>query len=309
MRRNTDWLAEGKFGMMVHFIPAVSGNTDTERTSELNRLVNGFDIDRFMCWFEDFQADWLIFTLGQNTCYYSCPNAVLDSVAPGHTSDRDLVTEIATRVKGLGKHFIAYLPGDFDSKASEVLRPMFDLDNDSRACFQKPYQDFMRAFSDHLGKLADAWWMDGICVPENKPADWKGFYVSLRSGNPDTLIAPSPCPSFIPMEPNQDYIAGEVYRLKGWRHWGENLDEEPVPLPTSRFVDGVQWHALLPIDESFTPDKEPSGPGYYSDDELVEWINACNSVGGAVTLDMHIHPDSSLYPETIEQVKRVRNRL
>lgn len=309
MGLGTDWMAEGLFGMMVHFIPSPAGETDEAKTQDLNRIVNGFDLERFMGWFEDIGADWLIFTLGQNTCYYNCSNSVLDKIAPGHTSDRDLVTELATRVKALGKHFIAYLPGDFDIAANKKLRPLFNMSDEIRGCFQKPYQDFMQAFSDHLGILADGWWIDGVCLPEDKQVDWDGFFASLRHGNPDTIIAPSPGPVFMPMTDKQDYIAGEVYRLRGWRHWGENLDDEPVPVPDTRYVDGVQWHALFPVDESFTPDPEPRGPGYYSDADLANFLKSCNNAGGAVTIDMHITQDGTLYPQTIEQIKRVRKMI
>ena len=78
---------------------------------DLNRAVDAFDLDRFLQDFQRTGADWLIFTIGQNTSYYASPNATLDRLAgPGHCSQRDLVFEIAQRLR---KRFLDRICGWF----------------------------------------------------------------------------------------------------------------------------------------------------------------------------------------------------
>ena len=102
----TDWMAHGSFGIMVHYLVSPPGESHAERAPAHDQIVNTFDVDGFMDQFAGTGADWLIFTIGQNTGYYNSPNTWLDGVLPGHTSDRDLVLEIATRVHAMGKRFI-----------------------------------------------------------------------------------------------------------------------------------------------------------------------------------------------------------
>ncbi|MBM3477564.1 MAG: hypothetical protein FJX75_30210, partial [Armatimonadetes bacterium] len=90
------WLAEGSYGLMVHYLISPPGDTPEARTAEFDRIVNGFDLDAFIEQFESTGADWLIFTIGQNTGYYCSPNEWLDARLPGHTSRRDLILQIAT---------------------------------------------------------------------------------------------------------------------------------------------------------------------------------------------------------------------
>ena len=115
---DTEWLA-GRYGLMVHYLlPKVYG-PDNEYSEDINELADHFDLDGFMADFDASGADWLIFTIGQNTGFYSSPNSVLDSYAgAGHATRRDLVYEIAQAVKRRGKRFIAYLPCEVNSNLS-----------------------------------------------------------------------------------------------------------------------------------------------------------------------------------------------
>ena len=65
------WL-KGKYGVMVHWL------FPTYKNNDIDSLANAFDIDLFMRDFEATGADWLIFTVGQNTGTYASPNSVID---------------------------------------------------------------------------------------------------------------------------------------------------------------------------------------------------------------------------------------
>ena len=85
----SEWM-KGKYGIMVHWL---TPNFDTTKENksplpekgvfkiDLNEAVNGFNVNRFMKDFDQSGAEWLIFTIGQNTGTYASPNSVIDSLA------------------------------------------------------------------------------------------------------------------------------------------------------------------------------------------------------------------------------------
>src|SRR6185295_15575947 len=100
------WMS-GRWGLMVHWIPPGPAPEKGIYIRDADDAVHTFNVDRFLHQFSGTNADWLIFTIGQNTGFYSSPNNTLDQLAgPGHTSRRDLVLELAQGVNRLGRRFI-----------------------------------------------------------------------------------------------------------------------------------------------------------------------------------------------------------
>ena len=95
-----DWMMQSPYGVMVHWLAPGPAAEKGPYIRDLNRAVDAFQLDRFVQDFQRTGADWLIFTIGQNTSYYASPNPTLDRLAgPGHCSRRDLVLEIAQRLR------------------------------------------------------------------------------------------------------------------------------------------------------------------------------------------------------------------
>ena len=65
MKHRAEWMAEGSYGIMVHYFPTPHGKTPEELTADFNRQIDLFDVDYFIKQFEATKADWLIFTMGQ----------------------------------------------------------------------------------------------------------------------------------------------------------------------------------------------------------------------------------------------------
>ena len=310
-KHRADWMSSGSFGLMVHYLIGPAGNTPEEKTADFNRIVSAFDVPRFVQQFNSTGADWLIFTIGQNTSYYSSPNSFLDARAPGHTSRRDLVLEIATALKASGKWFIAYMPSELAAPADLHEAFGWRTDDPQQAAFQPNYQAFIRAFSLQYGKNCDGWWFDGCYewpVFPSKYFDFAGYIAAARAGNPDAITAFNDgafCVGKIkPVTPLEDYHAGEIHTLVdgqvalGW--WQNN----PKPyLPDSRFVDGVQWHGLLPVDSTFCGPALPDQ--HYDDATLIKLLKAVKSVGGALTFNLPIGRDGVVPEASIAQMQRL----
>jgi hypothetical protein len=325
-----EWMADGTYGLMTHYLIAPPGTTPEERTAAFNKTVDAFDVDFFVKQFEESRADWLIFTIGQNTGYYCSPNVFLDRVAAGHTSKRDLVLELAQRVHKLGKRFIAYLPAEVAGQSDEIKKA-FGWNPADQGEFLKSYLEFVREYSKVLGKSCDGWWFDGCYAPIHKGQwNWQDWCDAARTGNPDAAIAFNDGSFCVgqekPVSPLQDYHAGEVHMLENSKIRFDFMTpakdvyrnekgflrvrgKDPVYyMPKSQYVDGVQWHALVPIDSSFMAPVVPDQ--HYEDDVLIKFLIDCKSVRGAVTLNVPIDTTVGHIPATTAaQVKRLGEAL
>lgn len=325
------WMADGSYGVMVHYLMAPGGETAEAKTAELNRIIDGFDLETFMKQFEDSGADWLIFTIGQNTGYFNSSNSELDRLLPGRTPKRDLVLQIAQRVKAMHKRFIVYLPAPVISPMEKGVQQVFGWDPDKPERFLKGYPKFIRAYSEKLGLLCDGWWFDGCYDWINKGRwDWADWATYARAGNPDSAVALNDGAFCIarekPVSPLQDYHSGEVHMLyKGQIVFGYPAaggfkmsqegkllyEENPSRLymPTSQYIDGVQWHALVPVDSSFNAPTIPYSACHYSDEELLQFIRGCKAVKGAVTLNVPVDITGHIPLESAAQLKRIGQAL
>lgn len=310
-QHRADWLAQGSYGIMVHYLIAPAGDTPLERSAEFSRIVDGFDLDGFIAQFASTGADWLIFTIGQNTGYYCSPNGFLDAALPGHTSERDLVLEIAERLHGLGKRLIAYLPAEVAGQEDDI-KAAFAWNPADQSVFQRRYQEFIADYSRKLGPLCAGWWFDGCYewdVFHNSLYDWPAWIGAARAGNSDAIVAYNDGSFCIgklrPLTPLQDYLSGEVHMLVDGRIKLGHSDDSPLYLPDSRFVEGVQWHALVPVDSTF----EGGAPYHYSDEELFGFVDACKAVGGAVTLNLPIEQSGHVPDASIAQMQRLGRHL
>jgi hypothetical protein len=330
-RENTEehraaWMAGGTYGVMVHYLLSPQGDSPEKRAAEFNRIIDGFDLDAFMETFTASRADWLIFTIGQNTGYWNSSNEVIDRLLPGRTPRRDLVLEIARRIEGLDKHFIVYLPVEVSAQQPEVQQA-FGWNPEDQTAYLERYQQFVRAYSRKLGRLHHGWWFDGwydqITRGKWKAKDW---IDAARAGNLDAIVAFNDGAFCVgrekPVSPLQDYHAGEVHLLWDGKivfdfvpsaeHISFATDggmlirgQEPVLyMPTERFIGGVQWHALVPIDSTFNP-AVPDTYTHYSDADLLRFIRDCRKVGGAVTLNVPIDQQGHIPETTAAQLTRL----
>ena len=297
------WMAEGTFGVMTHYLVKPKGDTPEEKTADLNRTVDRFDLDQFIRQFEETRADWLIFTLGQTTGYLCSPNPYFDAKLPGRTPRRDLALEIARRLEPLGKRLVLYIPSQ--QAADPAIRKALEYGTEGDA---DRYFELLRQYSLKFGRLHHGWWFDS-CSPH---ADeyWHRFLAAVRAGNPDAVVAFSGaefcCGGPInPVCKLADYHAGEIHLLEDGRIRRDFLapgseiivtpdrklrrrgQEARFYLPDGPMIDGVQWHCLLPIDLTFNP-AIPNQFCHYPDKELFAFVRRIKSVGGAITINVPI---------------------
>jgi hypothetical protein len=317
------WMAQGRFGVMTHYLITPKGNTPEEKTADLNRIVNQFDVDRYVAQFQETGADWLIFTLGQGSQYLCSPNSIYDAKLPGHTPKRDILLELAKRLQSLNKRLIVYFPSEAEPAVAQTL-------DSGDGKYPDVYFDFLREYSVRLGKLHHGWWFDA-CGP-HPDEYWNKWLAAVRAGNPDAAIAFSGAEFCCgaPLGPIcrlADYHAGEIHLLEDGKIRRDFLyppgelvvdaacklrkpgQEAKFYLPDGPFVGGVQWHGLLPIDLTFNP-AVPNQYCHYTDKELLQFVQSVKSVGGAVTINVPIDIETGhIAAESHAQLVRLSKSL
>jgi hypothetical protein len=325
---------------MVHWLaPGPSPQFGT-RITDLNKAVDQFNLDGFMADFDRTGADWLIFTIGQNTGYYASPNSIIDMLCgPGHTSKRDLVLEIAKAVKMRGKHFIAYLPCEVRENAPirEGMGWTSELNTD-QAKFQENYLKVIKEWAVRFGKNLDGWWFDGCYdtrpVFLNKYVKWDDWYKAARAGNPDAVITFNDGSyldgRIMPIRPEHDYLSGELLVIADGKIRLGNKDNSKLYMPKAAYVEGTNClnHVLLPIDGYWGHEndrypewanfpykfekptsQEKMPPPVFTDELLSRFMKDYTSMGAAVTLNVCIFQEGRLGEETIDQLNRLQKFL
>ena len=304
------WMAEGTFGMMVHYLPLPPAGSREERQAWVDRTVDAFDLAGFMRQFDETGADWLIFTLTQTNGVLTSANPVVAPQSALLMSRRDLAMEIAQQIQKRGKRFILYVPSDIEP----TLKNQTGIPPDG---YRAWYLSFIRAYSEKFGKLHQGWWFDTCVSLPNE--HWQEWLDACRAGNPDSAVAFSGAEfctggDVMPRCPIEDYHAGEIHVLDGGRIRRDFLapggtftltpdgamqragHTAHYYMPDGQFIGNTQWHCLLPIDMTFNP-AIPERMCRYSDAELFGFVRAVKSVGGAVTINVPINTATGMIPE------------
>ncbi len=280
------WMKDAKWGLFLHYL--VEGE-------EYNRMADSFDVKKFTDQVEQTGADYVVFTLGQNSGYFCSPNATYEQYAgyaPGQRcTKRDLPMEIGRELKKRNIRLILYLSArspQFDPQAMAGLADVEQRPYPAPQEFIKRWSEVIEEWSRRYGTLVSGWWFDGAYRESawedyKKPYNFKTWAAACRAGNPDSMLAFNNGAdidrAFKILSCEQDYTAGEQNRF------GATPEFYP-PYP------GKQWHIASFLGDGWG---NATGPTY-TEDWLIDYVKKVNRQGGVVSIDVQIAGDGTLYP-------------
>lgn len=290
----TDWFSQAKYGVFMHFLPGDDAGLEK---------VARFDVENLGNQLQTLGAGYFVLTLGQNSGYFNCPNATYDRItgyaAGQRCSSRDLPMDLYKALSARDIKLMLYLPCQVPN-ADPRAQKAFGLAQGRRdqpidVEFAHKWAEVIQEWSDRYGERVCGWWFDG-------GYKWVGFneeiakiyQTAVRHGNPNAIVTFNPGVSLVRWTQAEDYTAGE-------------LNEPFDVIPTSRWVDGSQWHALTYVGSQWG-----GRDTRYPADRWARWVAAANAKGGVVTLDMgpnwdpQAGPIGSLASAQVEQVKAIR---
>ena len=293
-RNRAAWLPAAKYGVFVHFLG--SG-------PQWNQKVNSFDVDRFATQMAQARAGYVVFTLGQNSGYYCSPNATYDKYTghrPGERcSRRDLPMELARALKAHGIPLMLYLPSRSPQNDTEAMKGLADVPQMEPAPqeFTHRWSEVIREWSLRYGNKVVGWWFDGSYNTRgwddlSKPYNWNTWAAACRAGNPKSILAFNPGTdlrrAFSRLCRQQDYTAGEQ----------NSFEATPARNPAAA---GLAWHVLGYLGTWWT---KADGPRL-SDAAMIDYVRKVNRQGGAVTIDVHVDPDGTVFKPHLRQLRAI----
>lgn len=292
------WLKEAKYGVFVHYLGG---------GANWNEKVDSFDVEKFASQIVQSGAAYLVFTLGQNSGYYCSPNATYERYAGyeigQRCSTRDLPMEIAGALDAKGIRLMLYLPSRSPQQDKQAMAGLGDVHERQPAPqeFTRKWSDVIAEWSLRYGKKVSGWWFDGSYNRVgwddlSKPYNWNTWAAAVRAGNPISLIAFNPGAdikhAFNKLTDQQDYAAGEQTKF------GATPQSKPAPA-------GLQWQILSHLGTRWA---KADGPRR-TDAWMIDYIRQVHDQGGAVTIDINVAPDGTIYEPHLKQLIAIRKAL
>ncbi|MBN1846219.1 MAG: right-handed parallel beta-helix repeat-containing protein [Sedimentisphaerales bacterium] len=251
-------------------------------------------------------AHYLVLTLGQNSGFMNSPNAAYDRITgyqPGERcSTRDLPLDLHRVLSAKGIKLMLYLPCQVpnrDARAQKAFGiPQGPKDQPIDVAFARKWAEVIYEWSSRYGDKVAGWWFDG-------GYQWVGFndeiadiYAdAVKRGNPQAIVTFNPGVKLIRWTQAEDYTAGEL--------------NEPFDIvPTARWVEGSQWHALTYVGSRWS-----ARDTRYPARRWAEWVSNAVIKEGVVTLDVGPNwnrdegPIGTISPAQMAQLQQVRTAV
>jgi hypothetical protein len=275
---STDWFKDARLGAFMHFLPGDAASF---------AKVDDFDVEAVATQLSEMGAKYLIFTLGQNSGWFNSPNGTYDRVtgyqAGERCARRDLPLDLHRALHAKGIRLMLYLPCQTPNRDPRAQQA-FGLkqgphDQPIDIAFAKRWAEVIQEWSNRYGDAISGWWFDG-------GYDRVGFNEAIariyaraaKQGNSQAIVTFNPGVRLVRHTQAEDYTAGEL--------------TEPFSLvPTSRWVDGSQWHALTYLGSAWGR-RDVRHPT----DRWRQWFQRVAEQGGVITLDMGPNWDPEVGP-------------
>jgi hypothetical protein len=315
----TDWFHDARWGVMTHYLGAPpSSPGGAELTAEAwNRQVDGFDVNRFADQIASTGAQYLLFTIGQNSGHYCSPNATYDRIVgirPSKCAHRDLIADLAKALSARKIRLMVYLPSGAPG-ADWVARKKLGWHSGKRdrwqlpgepvggrlAAFQRNWEAVIREWSVRWGRGVAGWWVDGCYFADqmyrfDDEPNFASFARAMKAGNPQAIVAFNPGVKIpvIAHTKYDDYSAGEVNRPQL---------STAIDAAQGRWLacEGckVQFHILSFLGTSWCKGERPQLP----DEQIVACTRKMAAKGGVITYDVPIDRSGLIPPPFVEQLR------
>jgi dienelactone hydrolase len=294
---DTDWFRDSKYGVFMHFLPADANGL---------ALVERFDVESLANQLERAGARYFVLTLGQNSGYFNAPNAAYDRFtgygAGERCAKRDLPLALYEALHAKAIKLMLYLPCQVpnqDARAQKAFGlPAGNRDQPLNLEFAAKWAQVIQEWADRYGDKVAGWWFDGGYEHIHfNEAIARAYAQAARHGNAKAIVTFNPGVKVIHYTQAEDYTAGE-------------LNEPFDYVPTSRWFEGSQWHALTFLGSSWGRRNTR-----YSGEQWAAWVSAVAAKGGVVTLDAgpnydpQAGPIGSIAPEQLKQLEAIKTTL
>ena len=316
LRSSTDWMAEGKYGLFVHYSPLIwplYGNT--RACDNWQWGVELFDVEAFADAVEQTGAAWVLFTVNHRLSYYPFPSKVIDRILPGRTCKRDLIMEIADALAKKNIRLTLYFQYGRDDTQWHKAVGMMDRDptrwfENEIAIATQISQRYGRKVSG-VGTYIDR----GTTSYYQFDFPWERFVRALKSGNPDGVVGISnnsyPRVSWFSDLAAQD--SGKAFNPAPPKEWfAEGGPYEG--LRATWFINLDAWVPREPYNGIIRPNSSSKGGPQHKTAKYVEYFRKMAEANVPITVNMLITQDVTreqpfFHPDCLEVMRQVRKAI
>ena len=310
-RANTDWLANCRFGIGVHWTAQTVPRSGSPKSFQ--QAVADFDLEGFVAAVEHAGADYVLFTAAHAMQMLPAPHPVLDKILRGRTCGRDLIRELADALAAKGKHLLVYYNHSCNHKQDSAWEQAVGYHAANKERFTENLLEIVSWMSNRYGNRIKAWWFDSPYSldprgPHNSVTTdmsgfqfpWDEFTVAAKAGYPARLVTYNAGvnQTFL-YTTHQDYWAGELVDL-----------DTPAK---SRYLDsGLQWFGWTCLEDRrwvHTKLDTPIPPPLYTDDQVIRFVRTCNRHMAPMTFNVGIFQNAAMADASVEQLHRLNASL
>ena len=302
MRQQSDWFKTAGHGLMFQWTNRAAPPKGTIKNWE--QKVNDFDLDQFVKLVEDSGASYVIWSVTWGNQFISAPVESLDKVIAGRTTKRDLLAEMAERLRAKGVRLIFYYHYGYEcyhSQDTDWLKAAGGYDGDKSKLFANMIS-IISELGNRYGDKLDGWWFDGGARYLNchfdgssgadgaLTAPFKALTQAARAGNPQRLVAYN---SWIKprVTEYQDYYGGEG--KKSFKP--EELENGVFKSGRQR---GLQAHGCFPLERRWghIDLDSPIAPPKYNLKQLTGFVKQARKNRYPLSINLEMYEDGSVSP-------------
>jgi hypothetical protein len=305
LRASTQWMVDAKYGLMFTWTAASFPRTGPSKSYA--DATRDFDVNAFADMVANTGAGFIVFATSWSTYYFPAPIQSWERVAPGQTTPRDLIADLADALASRHiKLMLYYHAGRAEANwwSGTHARTM------DRAAYFKEWEAQVREIGLRYGdKLAGWWFDDGITFYYTLQAPWQAMTEAAKAGYPGRVVGYNSW--ILPKATDlQDYACGEGDFPD--RLTGENDTELPVGgfgIYRSGPQKGLQATITLTNEGGNWGHIEkdtPVPPPRYTDAQMIDYIRQAIARKDVPVINLEVYQDGSASQQTIDEFKAIK---
>ena len=309
---NTDWFAACRLGISTHWT-AQSQPVGEDDWVPFEEAVERFDAKRYAQQASDAGAQYIIFTSCHALQMLPSPCTAIDRVAPGRTTRRDLIGDLADACHACNMHFILY----YNHSCNHGDDPAWEYAVGYHAHDKSRLTDNLLAIIGELGerygRRVEGWWFDSCFSLDPRGTydsvttdlhgfqfPWERFVAAAKSGHPQRIVSlSSGMLTHFLYSTHQDYEGGEANDLVG--------------VPSTRFtIDHLQGHRWVCLDNPqwvhrnvMTTLAKPR----FTSSSVLDYVRSCNRSSVPVTFNLDIDRTGTISPESLRLLLELKTQV
>jgi hypothetical protein len=309
---DTSWLANCSFGVSSHWT-ASSQPVGEDDWVPFEDAVSRFDVSRYVDRIADAGAQYIIFTTTHAKQMLPAPCAAIDRIAPGRTTKRDLLQDLADACHSRQLRFIGYYNHSCNHGDDPDWEYAVGYHAKDKSRLVSNLTGILSELGTRYGSKLDAWWFDSCPALDPRGVydavstdmhgfqfPWEEWTAAAKAGYDARLVTLSSAMlTHFLYSTHQDYEAGEANDL--------------VAVPSSQFTpDHLQAHRWVCLDN---PEwihyrvMTPLAPPRFRLDSVAQYVSTCNKSKVPVTFNIDTDRTGLMSQESLALLHKVKSQI